>query len=59
MMRLAAVAAVVLLPMRFLKRGLIDWQQTEAFPKRYRTLFLGMYFTSIIFFAYFAVIWLT
>ncbi|WP_455883863.1 hypothetical protein [Pseudomonas putida] len=50
MMRLNAVAVAVLLPKRFLKRGLIDWQQVQAFPRGFKLLFRGMFLVSIIFF---------
>lgn len=50
MMRLNAVAAVVLVPKRFLKRGLIDWQQVQEFPRGFKHVFLGMFFFSVVFF---------
>ena len=50
MMRLNAVAVAVLLPKRFLKRGLIDWQQVQEFPRGFKYVFRGMFFFSVIFF---------
>ena len=50
MMRLSAVAVVVLLPKRFLKRGLIDWQLVQEFPRSFKHVFRGMFFLSVTFF---------
>ncbi|NWA86415.1 MULTISPECIES: hypothetical protein [unclassified Pseudomonas] len=58
MMRLNAVAVVVLLPKRFLKRGLIDWQQVQEFPRVFKRLFQGMFFVGLFFFVCGAFIWL-
>lgn len=58
MMRLNAVAVVVLLPKRFLKRGLVDGQQVQAFPRVFKRFFQGMFFVSMFFFVCGAVIWL-
>lgn len=58
MMRLNAVAVAVLLPKRCLKRGLIDWQQVQEFPRVFKRLFQGMFFVSLFFFVGGAFIWL-
>lgn len=58
MMRLNAVAVAVLLPKRCLKRGLIDWQQVQEFPRVFKRLFQGMFFVSLFFFVCGAFIWL-
>lgn len=50
MMRLNAVAVAVLLPKRFLKRGLIDWQQVQEFPRGFKRLFQGLFCVSLTFF---------
>ena len=50
MMRLFAVAVAVLLPTWNLKRGVIDWQQVQEFPRSLKNLFRGIYFVIVVVF---------
>ena len=58
MMRFGAVAVAVLLPRRNLKRGVIDWQQVQEFPRSLKNLFRGIYFVIVVVFMYGIVFWL-
>ena len=58
MMRFGAVAVAVLLPKRNLKRGVIDWQQVQEFPRSLKNLFRGIYFVIVVVFMYGTVFWL-
>ena len=53
-----AVAVAVLLPKRNLKRGVIDWQQVQEFPRSLKNLFRGIYFVIVVVFMYGIVFWL-
>ncbi len=58
MMRFGAVAVAVLLPKRNLKRGVIDWQQVQEFPRSLKNLFRGIYFVIVVVFMCGVVFWL-
>lgn len=58
MMRLSAITVAVLLPKRCLKRGVIDWQQVQAFPRWLKNILLGMHCVGVVFFTYFTALWL-
>jgi hypothetical protein len=58
MMRFGAVAVAVLLPKRNLKRGVIDWQQVQEFPRSLKNLFRGIYFVIVVVFMYGIIFWL-
>jgi len=58
MMRLSAVAVAVLLPTWNLKRGVIDWQQVQEFPRSLKNLFRGIYFVIVVVFMCSVVFWL-
>ena len=58
MMRLSAVAVAVLLPTWNLKRGVIDWQQVQEFPRSLKNLFRGIYFVIVVVFMCGVVFWL-
>ena len=58
MMRFGAVAVAVLLPKRNLKRGVIDWQQVQEFPRSLKRLFRGIYFVIVVVFMYGIFFWL-
>lgn len=58
MMRLCAITVAVLLPKRFLKRGLIDWRQVQEFPRWLKNLILWILFIDVLFLTYFFVLWL-
>jgi hypothetical protein len=58
MMRLSAITVAVLQPKRNLKRGVIDWQQVQEFPRGLKNLFRGMLFVGVVFFAFGTYFWL-
>ena len=58
MMRFGAGAVAVLLPKRNLKRGVIDWQQVQEFPRSLKNLFRGIYFVIVVVFMCGIIFWL-
>ncbi|WP_193069335.1 hypothetical protein [Pseudomonas sp. K5] len=58
MMRLSAITVAVLQPKRNLKRGVIDWQQVQEFPRSLKNLFRGIYFVIVVVFMCGVVFWL-
>lgn len=58
MMRLSVITVAVLLPKRCLKRGVIDWQQVQAFPPVLKNVILGVHCVGVVFFTYFTALWL-
>ncbi len=57
-MRLSAITVAVLQPKRNLKRGVIDWQQVQEFPRGLKNLFRGMLFVGVVFFVFGTYFWL-
>ena len=57
-MRLSAITVAVLQPERNLKRGVIDWQQVQEFPRGLKNLFRGMLFVGVVFFVFGTYFWL-
>jgi len=58
MMRLSAITVAALQPKRNFKRGVIDWQQVQEFPRGLKNLFRGMLLVGVVFFALGTYIWL-